>query len=89
MAALQVSVAEKKAELEFLKMGERVHCVVGAQVRQSCIMLFLKKCTPSFRYLIVEKKIAEYYAIAFWFSEYGISYTHVMGLPKWFYPYLA
>ncbi|KAG2536632.1 protein SNOWY COTYLEDON 3-like [Panicum virgatum] len=32
MAALQVSVAEKKAELEFLKMGERVHCVVGAQV---------------------------------------------------------
>ena len=42
MAALQVSVAEKKAELEFLKMLERVHSVVGAQVRQSCIMLFLK-----------------------------------------------
>ncbi|XP_025794411.1 protein ENDOSPERM DEFECTIVE 1-like isoform X2 [Panicum hallii] len=31
MAGLQESVAEKKAELEFLKMVERVHSVVGAQ----------------------------------------------------------
>jgi hypothetical protein len=42
MAGLQESVAEKKAELEFLKMVERVHSVVGAQVWQSCIILFLR-----------------------------------------------
>ncbi|KAG2547481.1 hypothetical protein PVAP13_9KG103500 [Panicum virgatum] len=32
MAGLQESVAQKKAELEFLKMLERVHSVVGAQM---------------------------------------------------------
>ena len=38
-----------------------------------------KKCGRSFRCLIVVKKTVECYVSGFWFSEYGISYTHIMG----------
>lgn len=67
IAGLQQSVAEKKAEVERLKRVEKVHSVVGAQVRRSCVLLFIKKCRPSFSYLM--EKIIVGYAIAFCFSK--------------------
>ncbi|RLM69067.1 hypothetical protein C2845_PM17G10960 [Panicum miliaceum] len=45
MAGLQESVAEKKAKLEFLKMIERVHSVVGAQINIGGINETLQSAT--------------------------------------------
>lgn len=77
IAGLQQSVAEKKTEVERLKRVEKEHSVVGAQVQRSCALLLIKKCRPWFSYLGMEQ-ILFGYVIIICFSEYRVSYTHVV-----------